>query len=92
MAAHGTGVDQECATHWGNDMNEPTQFILYFSTAEEALGYAIIDDHGTAMSEFVGGPNILPGTYRLEDQQLRLVDLGKTGSFPRKQGSRVTEK
>lgn len=51
-----------------------TEFVAYFSTAQEQLGYVVLDGHGTSTSDFVGGPPLASGIYRLEGDELVLVE------------------
>lgn len=48
-------------------------FVVYFSTAQDKLGYVVLDGHGTAQAEFTGGPTLQPGTYRVEENRLTLI-------------------
>ena len=41
-------------------------FIAYFSTAQDELGYVVLERHGTVPANFLGGPALPSGTYRLE--------------------------
>jgi hypothetical protein len=59
-------------------------FVLYLSTAQDQLGYVILDGHGTARGDFVGGPALPDGVYRVQDGSLIPVELSppKIGNFP----------
>ena len=48
-------------------------FVVYFSTAQDRIGYVVQDHSGTALSDFTGGPSLRPGTYRVEGRGLTLV-------------------
>jgi len=52
------------------------QFVAYFSTAQDALGYVIQDGHGIIDAEFLGGPILPEGIYRVEQGGLVLVEEG----------------
>ncbi|MCL4768631.1 MAG: hypothetical protein KJZ80_20640 [Hyphomicrobiaceae bacterium] len=49
-------------------------FVAYFSTAEEAEGFVVMNGHGSAPAEFTGGPEIESGTYRIEGDELVRVE------------------
>jgi hypothetical protein len=44
-----------------------TEFVAYFSTAQEQLGYVLLDGHMVIETAVMGGPQLSPGIYRVED-------------------------
>jgi hypothetical protein len=45
-------------------------FVVYFSTAEDAVGYVLLDGYGTAVCEFAGGAELQPGEYRVDQGRI----------------------
>jgi hypothetical protein len=43
------------------------EFVAYFSTAQDHLGYVVLDGHGVFDSGLVGGPELPKGLYRIEN-------------------------
>ena len=48
-------------------------FVVYFSTAQDQVGYVGRDGRGTVLNEFTGGPALGPGLYCLRGHELTLV-------------------
>ena len=48
-------------------------FVAYFSTAQDQLGYVLLSGHGTAQTGLLGGPAVPHGTYRVESGRLVFV-------------------
>jgi hypothetical protein len=42
-------------------------FVVHFSTAQDAVGYVILNAHGNVVGDFAGAPELQPGTYRIDD-------------------------
>ncbi len=53
-------------------------FVFYFSTAEDKVGYVVVDDHRTALAEFSGGPALPHGTYRVQQGALTRISEPST--------------
>ena len=51
-------------------MNIPTNFVVYFSTAQEELGYVTLGDNGSTQPLSIGGPPIPSGTYFVENGKI----------------------
>lgn len=49
-------------------------FVAYFSTADDQLGYILLDGHGSAPAQFTGGPGLAHGTYRFAGDELVLIE------------------
>jgi len=64
-------------------------FVAYFSTAEDQLGYVLLDGHGTAPAEFSGGPVLGPGTYRYNGADLVLVEGAAGEQAPKAEPSAI---
>jgi len=58
-------------------------FVAYFSTAQDELGYIVLDGYGTSAAEFIGGPSIAEGVYRVEDGNLVMVEDSHKGASAR---------
>jgi hypothetical protein len=51
-------------------------FVAYFSTAQDQVGYVIIDGHGNVAADAFAGPRLPEGTYRVEAGALVQIDAG----------------
>jgi hypothetical protein len=54
-------------------------FVAYFSTAQDEVGYVVLDGYGTTDSDLTRGPELPNGTYRIENGVLVPVE-GNAGS------------
>jgi hypothetical protein len=50
------------------------EFVAYFSTAQDELGYVVLDGYGSADTELSGGTPLASGTYRVQDGVLMHVE------------------
>jgi hypothetical protein len=63
------------------------EFVAHFSTAEAALGFIVLDGHGTAWANRIGGAMLVNGTYRVENGVLIPVEPSPISSFERQPSS-----
>lgn len=58
-------------------MTAATQFVVYFSSAQEQVGFALVGDRVAFPSDNVGGPPLASGIYRYHEGHLSF--LGEEG-------------
>jgi hypothetical protein len=65
-------------------------FVSYFSTAQDELGYVVLHGYGTIESKLMGGPELAQGVYRLEDGVLVQVQVNPVEAAQLRYGSERT--